>query len=344
MSVNPFTLPLDLVVNVAVYTAPQAAPRRTFNQLLVIGSSMGGQTPVIPSSERVRQYTDTKSMLTDGFTINSPEYKAAQLYFSQDVQGPAPTILWVGCQDPSAIETWELDPGNVGSGYAIGDILTVTQSGAAGGQFQVTSVGVGAITAMALDVAGSGYHANDILAIAGGVGGTYKVLTVDGSGVIQTGEIHAAGTGYTATTGAATTATPTGGTGATITITVPHVAGEVEAVIQIAKGTGYSGGNRSTHDRFPFGRDRMPDRYLDRGRVGRGSYDRLPEYELELVRGIHLRRRESRSSRVRRLYRIGPADQRICLCDAGCGRSHECLDRRYEHAEGLRIQPDHRAV
>ena len=86
-------------------------------------------------------------MLTDGFTANSPEYIAGQLYFSQS---PAPTVLYVGAQDPSALATIAVDA-TEGTGYVVGDILTIVQAGASGGTAKVTAIGAnGAVTAVQL--------------------------------------------------------------------------------------------------------------------------------------------------------------------------------------------------
>jgi hypothetical protein len=85
---------LDSIVNVTVQISPQAAPRATFNQLLVIGTS-----EIIPAAERLRLYENADDLLTDGFENNSMEYEAALLYFSQS---PQPDKLWVGRQDLTA--------------------------------------------------------------------------------------------------------------------------------------------------------------------------------------------------------------------------------------------------
>lgn len=92
------SLTLKTVVNVQIYLAPLAAPRKAFNLGLIIGSA-----EVIPTSERVRIYTDTKPMLEDGFLNTDPEYKAAVLYFSQR---PQPTRLAVGVkgEEETAVE------------------------------------------------------------------------------------------------------------------------------------------------------------------------------------------------------------------------------------------------
>ena len=82
------SLPLDDIVRITVNLSPRAAIRRGFNLALIIGKS-----EVIPEAERVRLYQSTNAMLADGFTSDSPEYKAAALIFSQR---PAPHRVAVG--------------------------------------------------------------------------------------------------------------------------------------------------------------------------------------------------------------------------------------------------------
>lgn len=91
MAVNQNTLDLSNIVDVVVEISPLAAPRATFNEMLVVGP-----TVVIPTSERVRLYQKPADMLKDGFDEDDPEYQAALIYFAQS---PAPRNLWVGCQD-----------------------------------------------------------------------------------------------------------------------------------------------------------------------------------------------------------------------------------------------------
>ncbi len=98
MSTPP--LALTNVVDISVTVAPAAVVAGSFNQGLFVGPSA-----VIPSygvNPRLRQYTSTTAMLTDGFIATDPEYLAAQIYFSQ--QQPA-QYLWVGRQDLTAIQT-----------------------------------------------------------------------------------------------------------------------------------------------------------------------------------------------------------------------------------------------
>lgn len=80
-------LSIDRVVKVSVNLQPKAIPRRNFGVLCIAGSS-----DVIDQNERVRYYTGISGIASD-FGLNAPEYKAAELFFSQT---PRPYILAVG--------------------------------------------------------------------------------------------------------------------------------------------------------------------------------------------------------------------------------------------------------
>ena len=88
----PSTQNLDRIVDISVEVSPLAAPRATFNELLIVGSTAG----IIDTTERLRVYEDPDDMLTDGYVVTDPEYVAALIYFGQT---PAPRRLWVGYQD-----------------------------------------------------------------------------------------------------------------------------------------------------------------------------------------------------------------------------------------------------
>lgn len=134
-------LPLSVLCAVSVSVTSQGVTTPTFNQGLVIGGSN-----VIPSfggtSPRIRAYASLDAMITDGFTTSEPEYLAMAEYFGQT---PAPIIGWVGCKDPSAIAAAGLaiTSGHAGTGYAVGDTFSITQSGATGGVGKVSTIGVG---------------------------------------------------------------------------------------------------------------------------------------------------------------------------------------------------------
>lgn len=81
-------LKVDDIVNIVVSTAAAATPRDGFNVGLIIGKST-----VINTSDRCKIYSGVDAMLDDGFTEDSPEYKAALLYFSQT---PTPSKVVIG--------------------------------------------------------------------------------------------------------------------------------------------------------------------------------------------------------------------------------------------------------
>jgi len=81
------TLPLSDIVNVSVVISPVAAARAGFNLGLIIG-----QSNIISTTDRVKVYADLASMAGDGFALNSPEYVAASLYFSQSPRPPKVAI------------------------------------------------------------------------------------------------------------------------------------------------------------------------------------------------------------------------------------------------------------
>ena len=103
-----------------------------------------------------------------------------------------------------------------GKGYTVGDILTVP--GGTGGTLQVNSVFNNAIYTVASTptAGGSGYSANELLAVINpgtGIsqGGIVKVLTVDGGGSVLTLELYSQGHDYSVGTGIPTSSGVSGG-------------------------------------------------------------------------------------------------------------------------------------
>ncbi|HHV2014410.1 TPA: DUF3383 family protein [Escherichia coli] len=80
-------LPVSNVVNVDVIMSPVAATGRNFGALLILGTST-----VIPVTERIRQYSAIED-IGDDFGVDSPEYEAATIFFSQS---PKPTLVYIG--------------------------------------------------------------------------------------------------------------------------------------------------------------------------------------------------------------------------------------------------------
>ena len=93
----PNTFSLDTIVDVVVEVSPLAAPRPTFNQMLIMGSSNH-----IAAANRVAMVESMAEVSALGYTANEAEYIAAGIYFSQQ---PAPNKLWLGRWDESGNET-----------------------------------------------------------------------------------------------------------------------------------------------------------------------------------------------------------------------------------------------
>lgn len=158
------SLSLNSILNVAISVSPSPAPGPSFNQALIAGSST-----VIPSATRTRLYQSLAAMTSDSWLPTAPEYLAAELYFSQT---PQPTYLWIGRQDLTAIATVAIGA-SAGSNYVVGDVITVVQSGASGGQLSVTTISSGGVvTGVSIIVGsqGTGYSAASNLATTGGSG------------------------------------------------------------------------------------------------------------------------------------------------------------------------------
>jgi len=110
-----------------------------------------------------------------------------------------------------AIYTINPVPDNAGTGYMVGDILTITQGSAAGGTVKVETVdGGGGILTLSLRTQGHDYFADDNLVLTGGSGtlATMEITEVD-FGAITSVSIVNGGTGYAPASGISVT----GGTG-----------------------------------------------------------------------------------------------------------------------------------
>jgi hypothetical protein len=68
---------IDQIVNIQIDQQTTAVPQTGFGVPLILGSSS------VISPDVIRYYTDTASMLADGWSVNDPEYKKAVAAFSQ---------------------------------------------------------------------------------------------------------------------------------------------------------------------------------------------------------------------------------------------------------------------
>lgn len=80
-------LPLNRITDVTVTLSARAAQGRNFGSMLILGDST-----VIPIAERLRAYSAPDD-IGDDFGVDSEEYKAAVIWFSQQ---PQPALVYVG--------------------------------------------------------------------------------------------------------------------------------------------------------------------------------------------------------------------------------------------------------
>ncbi|TWH46334.1 DUF3383 family protein [Sporomusa sp. KB1] len=223
------TQSLNSVVDVVVQVSPLSAPRRAFDTGMIVGSS-----ELIPAADAFQLYESLDAILEDGFTAETPEYKAASLYFSQN---PRPRKLMIGTTELQTITGYTI--ANKGTGYAVGNILTV--DGGSGGRFMVTEVyQVGGVAQVTIANAGTGYKEGDILTVGGGTGCTLVVTGIDEDGSVTSVDIDTTGSGYAISTGQTTTVTPAGGTSCTVNIVAVGAAGAIAELTLLSGGSGYS--------------------------------------------------------------------------------------------------------
>ena len=114
--------------------------------------------------------------------------------------------------------------------------LNMLRGNAKGTVLDTALGGAGVLVTIAIDVAGTGWAVNDTFSIAGGTGGVGQV-TAETGGIPSAIALVTPGHGYSATTGAATTAIlPATGIGLTVTTTVTNAAGIATLTVQLNEG------------------------------------------------------------------------------------------------------------
>ena len=229
----PTSQPLSAVVPVTVVFSAPGSPGLPFNQGLIVGNS----TVINSVTTRVELFTSLNGLVTAGFSQSSAEYLAAEIYFGQD---PAPSNLWIGVQDLTAINTATvaataaktITVGNSGgTGYVTGNEVSI--SGVTGSVVQVTASG-GVVTGVTLLAGGqSATVANNIATT--NIIGTGSGLTIDVTAVGSTG-----GTGYVV--GDIVTVTQSGASGGQLRVSTISAGGVVTGLQTItgSQGTSYT--------------------------------------------------------------------------------------------------------
>ena len=165
---------LSDIVNVSISATTQAPTAPGFGIPLILGAHR-----VFP--ELVRTYTSLSAMLTDGFTVSSPEYLAA---LHMQAQNPAPPRWAVGRRTNLPTEIKRLTP-TLG---AVGMVYTVTINGTdfiytVGGDDTLKKVIDGLVTAIGEQTGYSASnHTDTDLDIEGDPGVWFSVAVSDTSG------------------------------------------------------------------------------------------------------------------------------------------------------------------
>lgn len=243
-------LALSNIIDISVTVSPTAPAVNSFNVGLFVGPST-----VIPSygaNSRVQLFTSDTAVLAAGFAVDSPEYLAAQIYFSPATQAMQ---FAIGRQDLTAISTLAIDgrvisDGDITEGTAsltsatanftaadVGLPIVVAGAGAAGASLTttiLTYISAEAVTLAAMATTtvisasttigypGTGFAVGDLFTViqAGGSYGVYKVATITASGQVLTATPVTQGTGYSVAMGlTATAVAPSQGTGLEVNIT-----------------------------------------------------------------------------------------------------------------------------
>lgn len=173
------TLPLSNIVDATVLIQPNSVAPPSFNQALIIGGS--STIPTYGVGGRLVQFSGGLSilpaMLAYGFSATSPEYLAATQFLSAST---TPYYLWIGRQDSTAIASFVIDV--AGTGYAVGDLITITQGGASNGVLKVTAESGGIPSALQFVTQGTGYADATGLPTTTNGAGTGLTITVTGIG------------------------------------------------------------------------------------------------------------------------------------------------------------------
>jgi hypothetical protein len=145
-------------------------------------------------AERVREYTDTDGMITDGFVAGTPEYAAASALFSQN---PRPPKILVGRLANKPTQRWAVTPI-----VANADTYKLTVVDTAGVEHPVSFVSDGTATATeiiaglktAIDALGLALTTTDqgtFLRVVANVAGTFFGLYVDNIDKLGIAQDHA---------------------------------------------------------------------------------------------------------------------------------------------------------
>ncbi len=129
-----------------------------------------------------------------------------------------------------------------GTGYVVGDVLTIT-GGNADATLTVVAVAPGGIATLSVASGGTSYQVNDIIKITGAGGQVaFAKVATESLGVVLTLTLLTAGVGYFVETGVTTT-NITDGTATGLTVNILTIGNTITAWSLTTNGTGYSAAN-----------------------------------------------------------------------------------------------------
>lgn len=159
-------LPITNIIDVNVSDTPTGLGEFNVNNLALITSD---QFLANPGGDLYREYSSLAQVGTD-FGTETETYDQAAAVFSQNpsIQAGGGNLVIFPAFAASSLNAVAVAAG--GSGYTVGDVLTITQSGASQGTVTVATVSTGVVTGVNVTTKGTGYSAASGLPTVGGSG------------------------------------------------------------------------------------------------------------------------------------------------------------------------------
>jgi hypothetical protein len=155
-------------------------------------------------------------------------------------------LFWIHLECANAIASVAVDTSSEGSGYQVGDTLTVVKAGAGSGSVQVTSVGPnGAVTGVSIAQVGGGYSVGFPTTGGHGGGAGVNITGISPAGAITSASTSSSsGSGYQV--GDTLAVVENGASGGTVRVNSTGTNGNVAAITVSHGGTGYTTGFPTT--------------------------------------------------------------------------------------------------
>lgn len=158
-------------------------------------------------------------------------------------------LFWMHLENVNTLDLVAVNPSAAGTGYQVGDVLSVVEENAMSGTVQVTSIGPnGSVTELSVVQGGYGYTYGFPTTGGHGSGCDIDVTQISSGGAITNANVdnnkNSAGSGYQI--GDLLTVTESGASGGTVEVTSIGANGAVNTVSVVSGGTGYTYGFPTT--------------------------------------------------------------------------------------------------